>query len=58
VLPQRVLDLGGATLNPPVMMSSLMRSTMRTNPSSSIWTMSPVRNQPSTKTSSVASGLP
>jgi hypothetical protein len=48
----------GATLNPPVMMSSLMRSTMRTNPSSSIWTMSPVRNQPSTKTSSVASGLP
>jgi len=48
----------GLTLNPPVMMSSLMRSTMRTNPSGSIVTMSPVRNQsPSTKTSFDSCGL-
>ena len=48
----------GATLNPPVMISSLMRSTIRTNPASSIVTMSPVRNHPSTKAASLSSGLP
>ena len=48
----------GATLKPPVMMSSLIRSTIRTKPASSTVTMSPVRNQPSANTASVSSGLP
>ncbi len=41
------------------MMSSLIRSAMRTKPSSSIVTTSPVRNQPpSSSTAAVSSGRP
>ena len=46
----------GYTLKPPEMMSSLLRPTMRRYPSSSNEPMSPLRNQPSTNASRVASG--
>ena len=49
----------GMTLKPPVMMISLMRSTIETKPSGSTTTMSPVRNQPpSSRAAAVSSGLP
>ena len=49
----------GAMFMPPaVTMRSFFRSVMKRNPSSSIFPMSPVANQPSArKTSAVASGF-
>ncbi len=46
----------GNTLNPPVTIMSLTRSTMNQKPSASSRAMSPVRSQPSRNVSAVASG--
>jgi hypothetical protein len=58
MLAQGVLHLGGRDVEAARDDELLDAVDDRTKPSSSIWTMSPVRNHPSTNTSSVASGLP